>query len=137
LDRVTDEKLWLHLGSPAAVPLIVAAAGNNSTDALEYPAALPKVIAVGSMTNGVQDCFSNYGGWVDVWAPGTDQISQYPNNTGWAKWSGTSFATARFSALLVSTAAPGQTVADRWTALRQSPVPDFSVTPVTSPPQPC
>lgn len=137
LDRVTDKKSWQSLGTPAAVPVIAAAAGNNSTDALEYPAALPQVIAVGSMTGGAQDCFSNYGGWVDVWAPGADQISQYPNNTGWAKWSGTSFATARFSALLVSTAAPGQTVADRWAALQQSPPTDLSVTPVTSPPQPC
>ena len=51
--------------------LIVAAAGNESTSAPEYPAALPGVVAVGATVGNGRASFSNYGDWVDLGAPGT------------------------------------------------------------------
>ncbi len=50
----------------------VAAAGNDSSDTLSYPAACRDVIAVAAtdQTN-TRAWFSNWGSWVDVAAPGT------------------------------------------------------------------
>lgn len=50
---------------------VVAAAGNDGHNTPAYPAAYEGVIAVGSLdSDGTQSTFSNYGDWVDVWAPG-------------------------------------------------------------------
>jgi hypothetical protein len=56
------------------------------------------MLAVGSATHGDRDPFSNCGAWVNAVADGADTVSRYPSPTGWASWSGTSFATARVSA---------------------------------------
>jgi hypothetical protein len=59
------------------------------------------MIAVGSRTAGSRDSFSNCGTWVNAVAAGKNTVSRYPSppsSTGWARWSGTSFATARVSA---------------------------------------
>jgi hypothetical protein len=56
------------------------------------------MIAVGSRTNGQRDSFSNCGTWVNAVATGAVSVSVYPSPTGYAQWSGTSFATARVSA---------------------------------------
>ena len=58
--------------------LFVAAAGNDSTSFIEYPAgyALPNVVAVAA-TNS-QDTlawFSNYGSWVHIAAPGESVVA--------------------------------------------------------------
>jgi hypothetical protein len=96
--------------------VVVAAAGNNGTDTEFWPAAMPEVIAVGSWvdsTGGMQKApSSNYGGWVDVYARGVNLLSAYVNNrtgsngaqftTGWARWSGTSFATPQVAAEIAS-----------------------------------
>ncbi len=66
------------------------------------------MIAVGSRTDGERDSFSNCGPWVNAVAAGADTVSRYPSPTGWASWSGTSFATARVSAAI----AGGQGVND-------------------------
>jgi Subtilase family len=66
------------------------------------------MIAVGSRTGGERDSFSNCGTWVNAVAAGADTVSRYPSPTGWARWSGTSFATARVSAAI----AGGQGVSD-------------------------
>lgn len=51
--------------------VFVAAAGNESVNDLMYPAAYPEVIAVGSCDYDMNlSEFSNYGGWVDLMAPG-------------------------------------------------------------------
>jgi PKD repeat protein len=51
--------------------VVVAAAGNDSTDVPEYPAAYPGVISVGAVgADGHYSDFSNYGSWVEVDAPG-------------------------------------------------------------------
>jgi Subtilase family len=63
--------------------------------------------AVGSWTAGIKDSFSNCGPWVNAIADGARAIGQYPSKTGWASWSGTSFATPRVSAFLVGGANPG------------------------------
>ena len=55
----------------------VAAAGNQATCRPFYPAALPRVIGVGAVTAAGRAWFSNFGGWVDVCAPGVDVVSTF------------------------------------------------------------
>jgi len=80
-----------------------------------WPAAFKGVVAVGALdtTSGQQRraSFSNYGHWVDIYAPGTRVRSTYlrgkwklPTDPapwhlgGWAHWSGTSFAAPQVAA---------------------------------------
>jgi subtilisin family serine protease len=93
---------------------VVAAAGNNGSPELFWPAAFNRVIAVGALdTTGDTTRraeFSNYGHWVDVYAPGVrvhstylDGVYQDPGKhlehlNGWAQWSGTSFAAPHVTA---------------------------------------
>jgi thermitase len=84
---------------------VVAAAGNEGSDGRPYwPAAFAsadthfagKVLAVAAH-DGSQICsWSNTGPWVDLTAPGSDITSTYVTHedfpTGFARWSGTSFA---------------------------------------------
>ncbi|HBB31694.1 MAG TPA: peptidase S8 [Cyanobacteria bacterium UBA8803] len=53
--------------------LIIASAGNNGIDGVGFPAAIPGVVSVGA-TNiaGNRTVYSNYGGRLDVVAPGGD-----------------------------------------------------------------
>lgn len=58
---------------------VVVAAGNDNTDTPMYPAALPGVISVGSVTTSRErSSFSNYGSWVSVMAPGSSILSTMP-----------------------------------------------------------
>jgi len=58
---------------------IVAAAGNNTSAAPVYPCSYEGVICVGAVTiSGEVANFSNYGGHVDVMAPGEEILSLYP-----------------------------------------------------------
>ncbi len=95
--------------------IVVAAAGNNGPDTREiWPAALataePNVVAVGagkpSSSGGfASTVFSPDAPWVDLIAPGENVYSTY-KASGYATWSGTSFAAAAVSgaiALLVQT----------------------------------
>jgi thermitase len=74
--------------------VLVAAAGNESTSAPVYPAALDGfVVGIASTSNyDTLSSFSNYGA-VDVWiaAPGEDIVSTFPGGT-YASASGTSFS---------------------------------------------
>ncbi len=83
--------------------VLVAAAGNESTSAPVYPAALNgNVMGIASTTNwDARSSFSNYGN-TDVWiaAPGEYVISTFPGGT-YASASGTSFS----SPLVAGTAA--------------------------------
>lgn len=55
----------------AAGVVCVAAAGNNDTSEVMYPAGLVHVISVGATNSANQRAsFSTYGNWVDVAAPG-------------------------------------------------------------------
>jgi thermitase len=59
--------------------VLVAAAGNNNSSTLVYPAAYPNVIAVGATDrNDARASFSSFGPWVDVAAPGVDILSTFP-----------------------------------------------------------
>lgn len=61
--------------------VIVAAAGNNGKNIPTYPCAYKGVICVGAMDNqGSIAEYSNYGGKVDLLAPGENIISTYPAN---------------------------------------------------------
>jgi hypothetical protein len=99
--------------------VVVAAAGNNASDRVFWPAAFDSVVAVGAQKadgNG-RTSFSNYGDWVGAWAPGDRVASSFvsfdgPEDetpradidsdcfTGFATWSGTSFAAPRIAAEL-------------------------------------
>jgi len=74
--------------------VLVAAAGNENTNAKVYPAAMNGyVVGIASTTNwDKRSSFSNYGS-ADVWiaAPGEYVISTYPGGT-YASESGTSFS---------------------------------------------
>ncbi|MCH7939872.1 MAG: S8 family serine peptidase, partial [Candidatus Marinimicrobia bacterium] len=63
--------------------IIIAAAGNDGSDSRYYPAAYDHVLAVGSTSelNDQVSNFSNYGTWVDIFAPGEDILSTYWNDT--------------------------------------------------------
>ncbi|SDU44785.1 S8 family peptidase [Jiangella alkaliphila] len=105
-----DEVLAAH---PDTV--VVAAAGNNSSDEKFWPAAFDWVTGVGGLTEdgSARADWSNHGDWVDVYAPGDDVTVPFPNGTyeyhggvtaeftgGHAVWSGTSFATPAVAGLI-------------------------------------
>lgn len=70
---------------------VVAAAGNSNTSAAQYPAS-GKALAVTSVgRDGVKSSFANFGGWVDVAAPGEEIHSAFPIDD-YAYWSGTSMS---------------------------------------------
>jgi hypothetical protein len=81
---------------------IVAAAGNSRSNDPIYPCSYPEVICVGALNNqGEIAHFSNYGGHVDLFAPGEFILSTFPSQTanlnfairGYEVMSGTSQAT--------------------------------------------
>ncbi len=86
----------------------VAAAGNQSTSRPYFPAASPSIVGVGALDQADKAWFTNFGGWVDACAPGIDVVSTFflgdpreldePPFTGWARWSGTSFAAPKVAA---------------------------------------
>ncbi len=82
--------------------LVVAAAGNWNTVAPMYPAAYPNVLAVGAteaygsswcprQVDVRKACFSNYGPYVDIAAPGFWILSTVPGGE-YGAYSGTSMA---------------------------------------------
>jgi subtilisin family serine protease len=75
--------------------VIVAAAGNDGTDAIrQYPAAERSygLLAVGASNADARlAALSNFGSWVDLAAPGEGITSSVPGG-GYGTWSGTSMA---------------------------------------------
>ncbi len=116
--------------------IVVAAAGNEDTTEPMYPAAYANVLAVGA-TDGVswsgcpievevkKACYSNYGDYVDIAAPGSRILSTVPNGKYelydgtsmaaphvagaaalvWGKWP--TLTRQQVEALLITTARPG------------------------------
>lgn len=71
--------------------VVVAAAGNESSAAPSYPAALPGVVSVSALEeDGSVASYSNYGSTIDLAAPGSHILSTVPD--GYAYMSGTSMA---------------------------------------------
>jgi hypothetical protein len=88
----------------------VAPSGNFYTRRPSWPGAFPHVLCVGALATDLRHRadFSDYGNWVDVYAPGQNLINafgsgtytyQFPPDagdqatfTGLAQWSGTSFS---------------------------------------------
>lgn len=83
--------------------LVIASAGNDGLDSIDYPAALPDVVAVAATTNLDEWWFeaasghgSNYGPQIALAAPGKDIFSA--NSTGgYYADTGTSMSTAHVS----------------------------------------
>jgi hypothetical protein len=111
---------WLKRLSISKGAICLAPAGNSARRRPVWPAAFPDVIAVGALGGDWRSraSFSNFGPWLDVYAPGRDLINAYATGTytchvspykgqerrfyGMAKWSGTSFSTPIVSGLIAA-----------------------------------
>lgn len=100
--------------------VLVAAAGNDGRDWKFAPAEMDGVLSVGALgpPGDARAWFSNYGDWVQVYAPGQDLVHAYASRGtyhyreavnkpdakfhGMASWSGTSFSTPVVSGLIAA-----------------------------------
>jgi subtilisin family serine protease len=89
---------------------LVAAAGNDGNNKNEYPGSWPQTLSVAALNQPASalTSFSNYGGWVDVGAPGIGIVGPMPGGS-YAVWAGTSMSAPFVSgqAALIRSLVPG------------------------------
>jgi subtilisin family serine protease len=108
-------------------PLVIAAAGNNSSPWGFWPASSGWALGVGSVDHdGSVSNFSNWGSSVDVYALGRNVVNAFPQGrytcheapdrgdvrtftNDYARWSGTSFSAPVVTGLIAAAMRPGGT----------------------------
>jgi subtilisin family serine protease len=122
--------------------MLVAPAGNQGCTTPQYPAAFgsthENVVGVGSLSaTGQRSDFSNHGAWVTCCTVGEDVVStlfpwvgtteeRNPDgsmpakdfSSGWASWSGTSFAAPQVAAAIAARVSDAVPPRMAWNALR-------------------
>jgi serine protease len=77
----TGQNIIDYARNKGCVP--VAAAGNNNSTSIFYPAGYTGVITVAATTTGdARASFSNYGSWIKISAPGTNIRATYIGSSG-------------------------------------------------------
>jgi subtilisin family serine protease len=101
--------------------LVVAAAGNNSSNAPFYPASYPGVLSVAASDQFDKlFSYSDFGSWVDVAAPGSNYtVAPSGNSYNFGGTSSASPLVAGIAGLLLS-AVPAATAADVAAAITQT-----------------
>ncbi len=115
------ERVWRNQSTaPKDRPVVIAAAGNDASPSPFYPAASPWAIGVGSLDQDNEvSSFSNYRQSADVFIIGRNHVNRFPLGrytchwspnvgnhrmftTGYARWSGTSFAAPLLAGLVAA-----------------------------------
>lgn len=130
LSQVGAKVISMSFGAPAASSalanavanasanaLLVAAAGNDGSATLSYPAAYPQVVSVAATDrNDARAPFSTFNGDVEIAAPGVDILSTWLDG-GYRPLSGTSMATPHVAGVAAVIAGqPGSGGPAQWRA---------------------